>query len=135
MPRVKHRQRRMCHTCDGLYSQLLNLLQNKSIMTQENLLIDIQNPLEKYRSPNGVLADAISGSVYQTAYDRLIQNPERELFVPIIQWIDRTNVSGNDRFTLTISQTIVNCIAIISKLCSSIEEHSSSNRISRSYTC
>ena len=80
--------------------QLLNLLQNKSIMTQENLLIDIQNPLEKYRSPNGVLADAISGSVYQTAYDRLIQNPEKELFVPIIQWIDRTNVSGNDRFTL-----------------------------------
>jgi hypothetical protein len=31
----------------------------------------------------------------------LITNPERQLFVPIIQWIDRTTVTGNDRYSLT----------------------------------
>ena len=81
-------------------SQLFQLLQNKTIMIQENLLIDIQNPLKKYQNPNGQLADALSGSVYQSAYDRLITNPQKQLFVPIIQWIDRTNVTGNDRFSL-----------------------------------
>ena len=30
----------------------------------------------------------------------MISNPECQLFVPIIQWIDRTSVTGNDRFLL-----------------------------------
>ncbi|MGL6009391.1 MAG: hypothetical protein ACRC1D_08040, partial [Culicoidibacterales bacterium] len=80
--------------------QLLNLLQNKSIMKQENLLIDMDNPLKKFQSPDGKLSDALSGTVYQAAYDRLIDKPDKQLCVPIIQWIDRTNVTGNDRFTL-----------------------------------
>ena len=36
----------------------------------------------------------------QDAYRRLVTNPQRQLFVPIIQWIDRTSVTGNDRFSL-----------------------------------
>ncbi|KAI2492797.1 hypothetical protein MHU86_21757 [Fragilaria crotonensis] len=35
--------------------QLLNLLQNPSIMTAENLLIDLNNPLVPYQSPDGRL--------------------------------------------------------------------------------
>jgi hypothetical protein len=80
--------------------QLLNLLQNPSIMTAENLLIDLCNPLKPYQSPDGRLGDAISGSVYRNAYDRMITDPTRQLFVPIIQWIDRTHVTGNARFSL-----------------------------------
>ena len=38
--------------------------------------------------------------MYRDAYSRLITNPERQLFVPIIQWIDRTHVTGNARFSL-----------------------------------
>ena len=38
--------------------------------------------------------------MYRDAYQRLITNPDRQLFVPIIQWIDRTSVTGNDRFSL-----------------------------------
>jgi len=34
-------------------SQLLHLLQNKAIMIQDNLLIDVNNPLIKYQDPNG----------------------------------------------------------------------------------
>jgi Plavaka transposase len=38
--------------------------------------------------------------VYRDAYKRLITKPTRQLFVPIIQWIDRTTVTGNGRFSL-----------------------------------
>ena len=79
--------------------QLLNLLQNPSIMTAANLLIDLQNPLTPYTSPDGLIGDALSGSVYRDAYKRMITNPTRQLFVPIIQWIDRTHVTGNARFS------------------------------------
>ena len=43
--------------------QLLNLLQNPAVMTAENLLIDIQNPLKPYERPNGRLGDALSGRI------------------------------------------------------------------------
>ena len=80
--------------------QLLNLLQNPALMTAEKLAIDPLNPLMPYNSPDGRLGEALSGTVYRNAYDRLITNPNRQLFVPIIQWIDRTTVTGNDRYSL-----------------------------------
>ncbi len=80
--------------------QLLQLLQNRRIMTQENLVLDMQNPLQQYKSPNGEIGEALSGSLYRDAYSEYGKHPARELFVPIIQWIDRTSVTGNDRFPL-----------------------------------
>ena len=80
--------------------QLLSLLQNRKIMMQENLVIDMNNPLQQYHSPDGKIGEALSGSVYRDAYSTLVQFPDRQLFVPIIQWIDRTSVTGNDRFSL-----------------------------------
>ncbi len=68
--------------------QLLRLLQNPSVMTPENLAIDFNDPLLRYESPGNVLGEAMSGSVYCTAYERFITNPARQLFVPIIQWMD-----------------------------------------------
>ena len=65
--------------------QLLNLMQNPAVMTDENLLIDIQNPLKPFKSPNGRLGDALSGSVYRDAYCCMITDPTQQLFVPIIQ--------------------------------------------------
>ena len=38
--------------------------------------------------------------VYACQQKRLITDPNNQLFVPIIQWIDRTNVTGNDQFSL-----------------------------------
>lgn len=48
--------------------QLLNILQNPSIMTSENLFIDLENPLQSYQSPFGRLGDALSWSVYRDAH-------------------------------------------------------------------
>ena len=80
--------------------QLLYLLQNPAHMTAKNLILDPQNPLQRYAPPDGSLGEACSGTVYRTAYDRLITNPATQLFVPIIQWIDRTSITGNARFSL-----------------------------------
>ena len=80
--------------------QLLSLLQNRDLMTQSNLVIDMENPLARYESIDNVLGEALTGQVYRDAYDRLITDPSKQLFVPIIQWIDRTSVTGNDRFSL-----------------------------------
>ena len=86
--------------CFDFIPQLLSLLQNRSIMTAENLVIDVNDPLKPYTSPDNLLNEAISGSEYRKAYDRLITDPTQQLFAPIIQWIDRTKISGNDRFSL-----------------------------------
>jgi hypothetical protein len=81
--------------------QLLRLLQNRNLMTADKLVIDPLNPLLPYASPNGEIGDALSGQVYRDAYAKFITNPKRnQFFVPIIQWIDRTSVTGNDRFSL-----------------------------------
>jgi hypothetical protein len=80
--------------------QLLRLLRNRRIMIQDNLVLDKQNPLQQCKSLNGNIGEALSGSVYREAYSKTVKHPERELFVPIIQWIDRTSVTGNDRFSL-----------------------------------
>ena len=54
-------------------SQLLKLLQNCKIMTQENLLININDPLKVLLNNNRVLSDVMSGSIYQAAYKKLCQ--------------------------------------------------------------
>jgi hypothetical protein len=69
-------------------------------MIPENVVVDFLDPLKPYKSCNCLLGKALYGSVYQKAYSRLITNPSRQLFVPIIQWIDCTSVTGNDRLSL-----------------------------------
>jgi hypothetical protein len=38
--------------------------------------------------------------VHRNAYADLITDPNSQFFVPIIQWIDRTTVTGNDQYSL-----------------------------------
>jgi hypothetical protein len=65
--------------------QLLRLLQNCKIMIQDNLVLDMQNPLQQYKSLKKDIREALSGSVYQEVYSKYVKHPVRELFVPIIQ--------------------------------------------------
>ena len=48
--------------------QLHKLLQNWRIMTQENLLIDIQNALLPVQSLDSALGESLSSQVYWEAY-------------------------------------------------------------------
>ena len=49
--------------------QLLSLLQNETLMSPENLVLDWNNPTVKYQPTNGMIGEANSGSVYQNLYD------------------------------------------------------------------
>ena len=60
--------------------QLLKLFKNRTIMTKDNLLIDVHNPLILYTSPDGVQGETLSGQVYQYAYCCLATDPQRQLF-------------------------------------------------------
>ena len=50
--------------------QLLQLLQNCKIMIHDNLVLDMQNPLQQYKSPYGNIGDALARSVYREAYSK-----------------------------------------------------------------
>jgi hypothetical protein len=54
-------------------------------MRAENLAIDIDDPLKPYFELKGsnVWGEAISGSVYCKAYNRLTFDPEKQWFIPI----------------------------------------------------
>ena len=51
--------------CYDFVPQLLSILQNKEMMTLDNLVLDPMNPLAMHRPSNGRLGEALSGSVYQ----------------------------------------------------------------------
>ena len=84
-------------------SQLLCLLQNKRLMTKENLLLDINNPSEMYKSPNNILAEALSGSAYKEIYIKAHSNHIGNLpllVIPICLWGDATHIDTAGRFKL-----------------------------------
>ena len=84
-------------------SQLLRLLQNKHLMTQENLLIDTKNPTTVYKSPNNILGEALSGLAYKKIYTREHNKHTSNrplLVVPICLWGDATHIDTAGRFKL-----------------------------------
>ena len=47
---------------------MLHLLQNKKLITQKNLLIDVNNHTAMYKSPNNILGEALSGAAYKEVF-------------------------------------------------------------------
>ena len=89
--------------CYDFTVQLLRLLQNKRLMTQDNLLIDIKNPTKMYESVNNILGEALSGSEYKAIYRNQHENHTGNnplLVVPICIWGDVTHIDTASRFKL-----------------------------------
>ena len=89
--------------CYDFTTQLLRLLQNKRLMKQENLLIDIKNPTKMYKSENNILGEALSGSAYKTIFKNQNDNHDGNkplLVVPICIWSDATHIDTASRFKL-----------------------------------
>ena len=70
--------------CFDFKNQLLGLIQNESLMTQDNLLIDIDKPTRRYKSPNNILSEALSGSAYQKIYNKAHANHDGHLLLLVI---------------------------------------------------
>ena len=87
--------------CFDFKAAALSVLQNRSIMKKENLVIDWNDPTAKYIVPDGLLREPLSGSVYQDNFHKFITDKARpQLVCPIISWFDRTHVTESGRFTL-----------------------------------
>lgn len=81
-------------------SALLTLLQDRSVMKKENLVLDWEDPLKMYTPPDGCLGEALSGSVYRNMYETYITDPSKQLLFPLIDWSDRSECADNNRFSL-----------------------------------
>ena len=78
--------------CYDFVPQLLSILQNKEMMAGNNLVLDPNNPLARYKPSDDRLGEALSGSVYQDMYSRLVSNPSKQLLCPLICYTDGTLV-------------------------------------------
>ena len=79
---------------------ILAVLKDRTKMIQSNLAIDIDNPLAKYVPPDNMLGEAMSGTVYQSNFDRFIKDQTKDFVVSLICWFDKSHVTANGKFTL-----------------------------------
>ena len=86
--------------CYDFVAQLLSLLQDKSLMTEKNLLLDPKDPLAMFKPADGKLGEALSGSMYREMYKALVTDPTRQLLVPLATYIDGTTIDTLSRFVV-----------------------------------
>jgi hypothetical protein len=85
---------------DFVVPQLLSILQNKKMMSGSNLVLDPNNPLAMYKPQDNRLGEALSGSVYQDMYRRLVSNPSKQLLCPLICCTNGTQIDALSRFSV-----------------------------------
>ena len=86
--------------CYNFVAQLLSILQDKSIMTRENVVLDPDDPLAMFEPKDGCLGEALSVSFYCNMYAELVTDPTRQLLVPLIAYIDATKIDTLNHFTV-----------------------------------
>ena len=86
--------------CYDFVPQLLSILQNKKMMSGNNLVLDPMNPLSMYKPSDNRLGESLSGSVYQSMYQRLVTNPSKQFLCPLICYTDGTQVDALSRFSV-----------------------------------
>ncbi|MCK7501273.1 MAG: hypothetical protein MZW92_72520 [Comamonadaceae bacterium] len=64
------------------------------------MVLDPNNPLAMYKPQNCRLGEALSGSVYQDMYQRLVSNPTKQLLCPLICYTDGTQIDALSRFSV-----------------------------------
>jgi hypothetical protein len=84
--------------CYDFVPHLLSILQNKTMMSTNNLVLHPNNPLAMYKPHDNWLGEALSGSVYQDMYCHLMLNPSKQLLCPLICYTDGTQIDSLSRF-------------------------------------
>ena len=69
---------------------LANMLINDELMCQENLLIDLNDPVKKRINTSGEYGDIDTGSWYSETYDKRCTNRQVDVLLPLIKFIDST---------------------------------------------
>jgi hypothetical protein len=80
--------------CYDFVPQILSMLQDKEMMSPDNLVLDPTNPLAKFVPQDGRLGEALSGSIYSKLYDLLVKDATRQLLIPLIFYTDGTQIDA-----------------------------------------
>ena len=81
-------------------TQLRSLLDDPILNRDENLVINLEDRFQRYLSPDGLLGECLSGSWYKHAWDEMEKDGICNFMIPIILYIDKTQVSISGKLTL-----------------------------------
>jgi Plavaka transposase len=81
-------------------SQLHSLLSDKELNTPANLVINQDAPFTRYTPPDGRLGECLSGSWYNHAWDHMETNTNCTFMIPIIMYIDKTQMSLSGKLSI-----------------------------------
>ena len=81
-------------------SQLHSLLSDSNLNVKDNLVVNEDDPFTQYKSPNGLLNECITGSWYNHAWAHMIANTSCNFMIPIILYIDKTQMSISGKLSL-----------------------------------
>ena len=85
--------------CFDFTIALLSLLQNDTLMSSENLVINPNDPTSMFRPADGKVGEAHTAQRYRDLYDELITRND-QLLVPIILYLDGTAIDSKGHIEL-----------------------------------
>ena len=81
-------------------SQFHSLLSDPELQQLSNLTVNPDNPFSKYRPPDGLLGECLSGSWYQSAWEHMENAELGDFMIPIILYIDKTLMSKSEKLSI-----------------------------------
>jgi hypothetical protein len=81
-------------------AQFHSLLSDPQLNVIENLVVNPHDPFTQYVPPEGRLSETLSGSWYKNAWKHMIENTECNYMIPIILYIDKTQLSLSNKLSL-----------------------------------
>jgi hypothetical protein len=92
-------------------SMLASLFNCPLLNKLENLVVNPRDRFAKYNAPNGLLGEVNSGAWYDTAYTKLVKDPNKDFLCPIIFAMDKTVISemaGLHVFVILFTSSVFN---------------------------
>ena len=81
-------------------SQFHSLLSDKTLNSPSNLVVNSLDPFSRYVPPDGRLGECLSGSWYENAWRHMEQHTNCTFMIPIILYIDKTQMSLSGKLSL-----------------------------------
>ena len=81
-------------------SQFHSLLSDKKLNSPSNLVVNSLDPFSRYVPPDGRLGECLSGSWYENAWRHMEQHTNCTFMIPIILYIDKTQMSLSGKLSL-----------------------------------
>ena len=91
---------RITVTTFDFVSQFHSLLSDPVLNHASNLVVNENDPFTRYVSPDGSLSESLSGSWYQHAWEHMETNTLGDFMIPIILYIDKTQMSMSGKLSI-----------------------------------